>query len=84
MVGEALKGGRLLAATFQAESYAVDPPPAPEQAERPVPSFITAIRLGNSARMEAFCRAVQRRSPVGSYVQPVPGAPIPIFSPIGS
>ena len=74
MVGEALKGGRLLAEVFQRRGLQVYPPPHPGQHMAPLPCFITAIRLGSPQAMEAFCRAVQSRSPVGSYVRPVPGA----------
>ncbi|BDA45460.1 Uncharacterized protein YnbB [Coccomyxa sp. Obi] len=70
MVGEALKGGRLVAEVMEREGYKVAPAaggvPCP-------PSFITAVEVGSAARMCAFCRAVQRCSPVGSYIQPVPG-----------
>ena len=71
MVGEALKGGRLVAEVMTREGYEVAPAaggvPCP-------PSFITAVKVGSAERMCAFCRAVQRCSPVGSYIQPVPGA----------
>lgn len=78
MVGEALKGGRLVAAVMAAEGYNVVPAPG-----RSDPwSFITAVELGSRARMEAFCRAVQRCCPVGSYVQPVPGPTSGYDSPI--
>ena len=73
MVGEALKGGRLLAEVFTRRGYPVHPAPNPSQTATPIPSFITAIQLGSSEKMQAFCRAVQRKSPVGSYVLPVPG-----------
>ena len=36
-------------------------------------SMITAIHLGSREGMEAFCKAVQKMSPVGSYIEPVPG-----------
>jgi cystathionine beta-lyase family protein involved in aluminum resistance len=70
MVGESLKGGRLVAEVMSREGYAVAPAgrvPFP-------PSFITAVEVGSTARMCAFCRAVQRCSPVGSYIEPIPGA----------
>lgn len=70
MVGEALKGGRLVARVMADAGYTVIPAPSTPLAR---PSFITAVRLGSRARMVAFCRAVQRCCPVGSYVQPVPG-----------
>jgi len=69
-----MKGGRLLAEVFQRRGYTVQPPPCNGQTHTPVASFITAIRLGNPAAMQAFCKAVQQKSPVGSYVMPIPGA----------
>lgn len=71
MVGEALKGGRLVASVMAAEGFEVVPPPGPVRTH----AFITAVVLGSRERMLAFCGAVQRCSPVGSYIQPVPGAP---------
>jgi cystathionine beta-lyase family protein involved in aluminum resistance len=69
MVGEALKGGRLVAAALSSRGYEVVPGPGrPRHA-----SFITAVRLGSREKMVAFCAAVQRCCPVGSYVKPVPG-----------
>jgi cystathionine beta-lyase family protein involved in aluminum resistance len=53
------------------EGFAVVP--APGMAH--TPSMITAVELGSRGRMEAFCRGIQRRCPVGSYIRPVPGAP---------
>ena len=69
MVGEALKGGRLVAEVLSREGFRVVPGPG---ASHP-PSFITAVELGAPERMAAFCRAVQERCPVGSYIRPVPG-----------
>lgn len=81
MVGEALKGGRLVAEVMGREGYGARPPrgvPSPS-------SFITAVEVGSAARMTAFCRAVQRASPVGAYIQPTPGArPCAIYRPLHS
>lgn len=68
MVGEAMKGNYLLAATFEALGYPVNPAPS---APRDV---IQAIRLGSPEKLTAFCRAVQRYSPIDAYVEPVPAA----------
>lgn len=65
MVGEALKGGRLIARVMEAEGYRVHLPASP--------SFITPVEVGSRERMVAFCKAVQRASPVGSYIEPIPG-----------
>jgi cystathionine beta-lyase family protein involved in aluminum resistance len=68
--GEALKGGRLVAQVMAAEGFPVIPVPGMAH----TPSMITAVELGSRERMEAFCRGIQRRCPVGSYIRPVPGA----------
>lgn len=54
-----------------AEGYNVIPAPGMGH----TPSMITAVELGSRARMEAFCRGIQKCCPVGSYILPVPGAP---------
>ena len=43
-------------------------------------AFITAVKLGSPERLLAFCGAVQRCSPVGAFVEPVPGAAWGAFS----
>jgi len=35
--------------------------------------MITAIELKSRQCMVAFCQAIQKMSPVGSYIQPEPG-----------
>ena len=70
MVGEALKGGRLVAAVMTAAGFDAVPPPGPV----PQHAFITAVKLGSRPALLAFCSAVQRCSPVGAFVEPVPGA----------
>ena len=74
MVGEALKSGLLISHVLGRAGYDVYPEPG---IRRPL-SFITAIRLGSESRMVQFCKSVQKLSPVGSYVHPIPGA-IPII-----
>ena len=69
MVGEALKGGRLIARVMDQEGYTVHTPTGAPAC----PSFITAVEVGSRDRMIAFCKAVQRASPVGSYIEPTPG-----------
>ena len=71
-VAEALKGGLLAAAVMAAEGYPASPSPAEFAAG--LRSYIAAIELGSAARLAAFCGAVQAKSPVGSYIRPVPGA----------
>ncbi|MFH7243332.1 MAG: aminotransferase class I/II-fold pyridoxal phosphate-dependent enzyme [Spirulina sp.] len=67
MVGEAMKGNYLLAATFDALGYPVKP--SPNAAQRDV---IQAIKLGSPEKMIAFCKAIQQHSPIDAYVEPVP------------
>lgn len=69
MVGEAMKGNYLLAATFESLGYPVNPPPSATQRD-----VIQAIRLGSPEKLVAFCKAVQQHSPIDAYVQPVPAA----------
>lgn len=67
MVGEAMKGNYLLAATFDALGYPVKPHPALAQRD-----VIQAIKLGSPEKMIAFCKAIQQHSPIDAYVEPVP------------
>lgn len=68
MVGEAIKGNHLTAQVFQSLGYPVNPLP-----EEPRRDVIQAIQLGTPDRLIAFCRAIQSHSPVGAYLDPVPG-----------
>ncbi|NEQ98668.1 MAG: aminotransferase class I/II-fold pyridoxal phosphate-dependent enzyme [Cyanothece sp. SIO2G6] len=67
MVGEALKGTHLAAEIFSQLGYPVNP--LPRQCRR---DTIQAIKLGTAEKVIAFCRAIQKWSPVGSYLDPVP------------
>ena len=71
MVGEAKKGNHLAGWVFDRLGYPVKPLPF-----EPRRDVIQAIRLGDPQKLIAFCRAIQRYSPVGSYLDPVP-APMP-------
>ena len=67
MVGEAIKGNHLTAYVFQQLGYPVNPlPSAPRR------DVIQAIQLGSAQKLIAFCRAIQQRSPIGAYLDPVP------------
>jgi cystathionine beta-lyase family protein involved in aluminum resistance len=57
MVGEALKGGRLVAEVLHREGFNVIPGPGVPD----VYSMITAIELGSKERMVAFCKGIQTR-----------------------
>ena len=67
MVGEAIKGTYLAAELFHSLGYSVNPlPRAPRR------DVIQAIKLGSPDKVIAFCRAIQKWSPVESYLDPVP------------
>ncbi|KEF41687.1 MAG: aluminum resistance family protein [Cyanobium sp. CACIAM 14] len=74
MVAEALIGADLVARVFSDLGYAVHPAPGAERSD-----MIQAVRLGSPERLAAVCRAFQRSSPVGSYLDPVP-APMPGYA----
>ncbi len=69
MVGEAMKGNHLTAYVFDALGYPVNPAPLVPRRD-----VIQAIKLGSPKKVIAFCRAIQQNSPIGSYLDPVPGA----------
>ena len=70
VVGEALKGAHLVAATLGGLGYECIPPPGGAVHRTDI---IQAVRLGEREKVLAFCRAVQRCSPVGANILPVPG-----------
>ncbi|USR89410.1 methionine gamma-lyase family protein [Phormidium yuhuli AB48] len=67
MVGEALKGTYLLSQAFHELGYSVNPLP-----HEPRRDIIQAIALGHPEKLIAFCRAIQRHSPIDAYLDPVP------------
>ena len=68
MVGEATKGNHLTAYVFDTLGYPVNPLPM-----TPRRDVIQAIKLGSPQKIIAFCKAIQQHSPIGSYLDPVPG-----------
>jgi cystathionine beta-lyase family protein involved in aluminum resistance len=74
MVAEALIGADLVAQVFSDLGHAVNPAPGAERSD-----VIQAVRLGRPDRLMAVCRAFQRVSPVGAYLDPVP-APMPGYA----
>ena len=67
MVGEAMKCSHLFAYVFDQLGYPVNPGPlAPRR------DVIQAIQLGSPDKLIAFCKALQRISPIDSYLEPVP------------
>ncbi|MDB9313076.1 methionine gamma-lyase family protein [Spirulina sp. CS-785/01] len=69
MVGEAVKGSHLIAYVFEKLGYRVNPLPF-----EPRRDVIQAVQLDSPDKLIAFCKALQGRSPVGSYLDPIPGA----------
>ena len=68
MVGEAIKGGHLIAYVYDQLGYPVNPLPF-----EPRRDIIQAVQLGSAEKLISFCQAIQQNSPVDSYVEPVPG-----------
>jgi cystathionine beta-lyase family protein involved in aluminum resistance len=68
VVGEALKGAELVATVMSDLGYPCNPPADAERTD-----IIQAVKLGSRDAVVAFCAAVQRSSPVGSHVRPIPG-----------
>jgi cystathionine beta-lyase family protein involved in aluminum resistance len=69
VVGEALAGLAFAAALFEELGYAVDP--TPEEARFDI---VQAIRLGDTQRLLAFARGMQRAMPLNARFAPEPGA----------
>ncbi|KAL5737930.1 hypothetical protein ACOSP7_030691 [Xanthoceras sorbifolium] len=68
MVGEAIKGTLLIAEVMASKGYKVQPLP-----RVPRHDTVQAVQLGSREHLLAFCEAVQRSSPVGSFTKPVAG-----------
>ncbi|MGL6283845.1 MAG: aminotransferase class I/II-fold pyridoxal phosphate-dependent enzyme [Microcoleaceae cyanobacterium] len=71
MVGEAVKGSHLIAQVFHQLGYPVNPLPGVPRRD-----VIQAVQLGSPEKLVSFCRAIQKNSPIGSYLDPIP-APMP-------
>ncbi|QNI46577.1 cystathionine beta-lyase family aluminum resistance protein [Synechococcus sp. WH 8101] len=69
MVAEALIGAELVAGTFAALGYPVQPSPGEHRSD-----LIQAVQLGDPEALKVVCRAFQACSPVGAYLDPVPAA----------
>ncbi|KAK1276267.1 hypothetical protein QJS04_geneDACA011824 [Acorus gramineus] len=67
-VGEAIKGGLLIAEVMASKGYKVQPLP-----RVPRHDIVQAVQLGSRERVLAFCEAVQRSCPIGSYIKPTAG-----------
>ncbi|CAA7394682.1 unnamed protein product [Spirodela intermedia] len=69
MVGEAVKGSLLIAEVMSSRGFKVQPAP-----RVPRHDTVQAVQLGDRERLLAFCEAVQRSGPVGSFIKPVAGS----------
>ncbi|KAJ4980694.1 hypothetical protein NE237_031531 [Protea cynaroides] len=69
MVGEAIKGSLLIAEVMASRGYKVQPLP-----RVPRHDTVQAVQLGKRELLLAFCEAVQRSCPVGSFIKPVAGS----------
>ncbi len=67
MVGEAMKCNYLAARLFADLGYPVNPGPDDSRCD-----IIQAIKFGDPDKIIKFCRAIQQRSPIDSYVDPIP------------
>ncbi|CAD6262089.1 unnamed protein product [Miscanthus lutarioriparius] len=67
-VGEAVKGGLLIAEVMSAKGYRVQPLP-----RVPRHDIVQAVELGSRERLIAFCEVVQQTCPVGSFIKPTAG-----------
>lgn len=67
MVGEAIKGTHLISSVFDQLGYPVNPKPLETRRD-----IIQAIELGSPEKLVQFCRLIQKNSPIGSYLDPVP------------
>ncbi|XP_020576531.1 uncharacterized protein LOC110022056 [Phalaenopsis equestris] len=68
MVGEAMKGGLLIADVMASKGYKVQPLPRHRRHDT-----VQAVQLGSRERLIAFCEAVQRSCPIGSFIKPTAG-----------
>ena len=69
IVGESLKGAELVAEVMQNKlGFPCNPPPRSSRTD-----IIQAVQLGSREKVVSFCESVQKRSPVGGYIRPIPG-----------
>jgi len=71
VVGESLKGTALVAEVMAQLGFLSNPPRGGYRTD-----IISAIQLEERENLLSFCRAVQRNSPVGSYIVPEAGASV--------
>ncbi len=69
MVSEALIGADIIAGVFSELGFAVNPLPNAFRGD-----LIQAIRFNSPEALKIVCKAFQDASPVGSYLNPMPGS----------
>ncbi len=69
MVAESLIGAELISATFSELGFNVLPSPGSLRGD-----LIQVVRIGDPKALKIICRSFQERSPVGSYLDPIPAS----------
>ena len=69
MVAESLIGAELVSATFSELGFNVLPSSGSLRGD-----LIQVIRIGDPKALKIICRSFQERSPVGSYLDPIPAS----------
>ncbi len=71
MVAEALIGAEIIASTFSELGFTVLPVPGSKRND-----LIQVVRIGDPKVLKIICKSFQEKSPVGSFLDPIP-APMP-------
>ncbi len=71
MVAEALIGAEIISSAFAELGFQVLPTPGSMRTD-----LIQVVRIGNPEILQIICRSFQEKSPIGSFLDPVP-APMP-------
>ena len=71
MVSEALIGAEIISTSFSELGFKVLPTPASKRTD-----LIQIVRIGDPKILQIICRSFQEKSPIGSFLDPIP-APMP-------
>ena len=71
MVAEALIGAEIISSAFAELGFQVLPTPGSMRTD-----LIQVVRIGNPEILQIICRSFQEKSPIGSFLDPIP-APMP-------
>ena len=69
MVAEALIGAEIISTTFSDLGFKVLPSPGSIRAD-----LIQVVRIGNPEILRIICRSFQEKSPIGSFLDPIPAS----------